>query len=801
MKKNILFLLAVLFLACSPRKNSFANRKYQNFTTFYNVLFNGEEAFSSEIEQRQKAHRDNFYAPYIRLITYEEQASEESMADMGLSSDGPPPDFFRETGSTAPQPVSSRGVNTAQIAEIKATKAIEKHSMMFDGVEKNKSIFDAYLLLAKARILQNKNLEALEALNKAQKVFPKDKRLPLIKIYEAYTFGKLKDYYRADEAFRELKEQKIKKSYRKLLSIFYSETLLQANKREEAIEELEEAYALNKSPKLRSRIAFLRGQILASLGKNEEARASFITAYKKAKDFELEVKSQIEIAKTFRGKDADYQEAIEYLENISKKGTYASRKNEFFYAMGIVALNSGDKEGAMNYFRKATKEKISDPQLRGETYFEMGKKFFAENDYLGAGVYFDSAYAVMNHPPTKEKLKSLSKNIKQISTNYYLVKKNDSILKLVNMPEPERRQFFLNYIEKIKEKEEKELQLNKKKEKEKDNFTPASFSFTGNNPSTGSFMDFGTGKGFYFANASTIAKGQNAFRQVWGDRVLADNWRNSARVNTLQDLKKEALGTASAPDPRRLEPEFYLEKLPSGKEEMMSLKKARDTASLGLGRMYEDFFSNTALATKTLYDLVDARPDSETELQALYLIFSMNYEKSPAAAERAKQLILERHPYTSYAEFVKNPQKKNLTQSSQEVEKAYEDAFLLYSEEKFEASKKAIEIALQKYSQDRLVPKFLLLQAFNTGKTAGKEVMILQLEQLMLNFGKTPEGLKASEMLKTIKSDLKPELFDNTGAASSMNALPSTDAVLNKDDASASQGEKNNKKAGKKTTP
>ncbi len=46
---------------------------------------------------------------------------------------------------------------------MKAQKAIDKHSMLFKGEEKNKTIFDAYLVLAKARLFQNKPLEALDA--------------------------------------------------------------------------------------------------------------------------------------------------------------------------------------------------------------------------------------------------------------------------------------------------------------------------------------------------------------------------------------------------------------------------------------------------------------------------------------------------------------------------------------------------------------------------------------------------------------------------------------------------------------
>jgi hypothetical protein len=40
------------------------------------------------------------------------------------------------------------------------------------------------------------------------------------------------------------------------------------------------------------------------------------------------------------------------------------------------------------------------------------------------------------------------------------------------------------------------------------------------------------------------------------------------------------------------------------------------------------------------------------------------------------------------------------------------------------------------------------LNAYNAGKTAGKEIMILQLEQIVLNYGNTPEGKKAKDLLK-----------------------------------------------------
>ena len=769
MKKNIPFLLALtIILACSPRKDGFVNRKYQGFTTQYNVLFNGQEALKSELTNREKSYKDNFYAPYIKLLTYEEQASASTMDNLGFTPNKegvPPSDFFRDD---APDNSSGNTGNTAgalQVAEIKALKAIEKHSMLFNGKEKNKKIFDAYLLLAKARLFQGKALEALDAINIMKKNFAKDKRLNLVKIYEAYAYGKMKDYYQADENFRDLKEEKLRKSEKKLLSVFYSEMLLEAGKKEEAITELEEAYQFNKNKKLRSRIAFLRGQILASLGENEKARESFVTAYKNARDFEFEVKSQIEIAKTFNGKDDEYEGAKKYLENISKKGTYASRKNEFYYALGLMANKAGKKDEAQDYFKKSVKEKISDSQIRGLAYYEIGKKHFDENDYLSAGVYYDSAYAAMNYPPAKENLKSLTENIKQVSKNYYLIKKNDSILNLTKMSNDERIAYFNKHIETLKTKEAKQELERKKTEKEKNNkFETTDFALLNGTDNSNSFMDFtGGSKSFYFANQSTISKGESAFKQIWGNRASTDNWRTSTKQNSIEDLKNEALGINSAPNPRRYEPDFYIEKIPTKTEELAALKKDRDTASLGLGRMYDNFFSNIPLATKTLYDLVDSETDEDTEQQALYHIFSMNYEKNPKDAERAKQLILEKYPYTSIAEFVKNPKKAEFTSSNTDVQKKYIDAYKLYEEGKYEDSRKLIEEAIQQFPKDVLIPKFTLLQAFNTAKTAGKEIMILQLEQIMLNYPKTPEGIKAKEMLQFLKSDLKVEQLDVNG--------------------------------------
>ncbi len=789
MRKYLLIILAIFSVAaCNPRtkKKKTKSGPINRFMTFHNTLFNSREAFLAEMESRDKSHIDNFYDPYISVYTTEDNISDIQngmSSNAGNDTDMDAPRGLRSnknfSGNFSSSQSNKKGATALQITEAKALKTISKYSVLVSGVERNKKIFDAYMLLAKARMYQGKYLESLDALSYIFNTMSKDKRLPLAKIYQAANYSKMKEYYRADEVFRDLEEDpkiKLSREQLRILKVYQADNFLKWGKKELAAEVLEDAFTYNKNRKIKSRIAFLRGQILAGLGKKSEARESFAAAYKYANSYEFEVKSQIEIAKTFDGKADSYDEAMAYLDKIAKKGTYASRKNELYYASGLVAASATKDSIADSFFRKALKEKQSDPQIRGLTYSELAKKYFAKDDYLTAGIYYDSALAVMTYKPEKDRLTELTANIKKLSKNYYIVKKNDSILALTKMTDAEKRDYFTKYIDKIKQKEAA-AELEKRKAERSKGFDNSDYNansiFANNSTDSNSFQNFGINTGgstFYFANSNNIPRGENAFRQVWGSRTLQDNWRYSAKAATIEDMKNEALGIANVPDPRRLEPEFYIEKIPTSKQELDNLKKQRDTASLGMGRMYENFFGNTKLATKTLYDLVDSKPDEETDLMALYNIFIFNYEKNPTDAERAKQIILQKYPYTSYAEFVKNPKSKDFNKSTESVEKLYADAYKLYLTEKYAESSAMIDKAIADNPKDALVPKFYLLNAYNSGKTAGKEIMILQLEQIALNYGNTPEGKKAKDLLKFLKSDVKLELTDESGNTISQNS-------------------------------
>ena len=192
MKKNILLLTSLMvFVACSTKKDAFINRTYQNFTSYYNTLFHGNEALKSELKAKKKEHKDNFYDGYIEVFPQNSLTTEDETISLMASQ------FFGGENNQNQRNTTS----SFQIAEEKALKVIENNSMIFKGIEKNKEIFNAYILLAKARIYRGKLFEALDALGQIYFTMPQDKRLPLAKIYEGLIYTKLKNHIRAEDIF------------------------------------------------------------------------------------------------------------------------------------------------------------------------------------------------------------------------------------------------------------------------------------------------------------------------------------------------------------------------------------------------------------------------------------------------------------------------------------------------------------------------------------------------------------------------------------------------------------------------
>ena len=105
-KQFFLLLFLVFVAACSTKKNTFLSRNSHALSTKYNILYNGGVGFDKGVQTIKSNNDDDFW----QLLPPEKMQLKEEI----LSSSKPSNADF-------------------ELAETKATKAIQKHSMNIGG--------------------------------------------------------------------------------------------------------------------------------------------------------------------------------------------------------------------------------------------------------------------------------------------------------------------------------------------------------------------------------------------------------------------------------------------------------------------------------------------------------------------------------------------------------------------------------------------------------------------------------------------------------------------------------------------
>ena len=254
MKKILLYssfivVFILLIIACTPNANTYYNRQMQPIVTKYNVLFNGEEAYAKGVNELRDKYQDNF----AEILPVEPIGMSGKVQLDGIGN----PNFER--------------------AEEKAIKTIQRHSMVFKGIQRNYKIDDAYMLLGQARYYNERFFPALEAFNHLLTNYGVSERIPEATIWAQKTNLRLgKDKVVIEKLIAFLKENP--KIHRNDKAEAYA-TLGQAYINQELYPEAAEAlyyagkYTRNKA--LRGRYYFIAAQLYEKQHQKDSAEVAF----------------------------------------------------------------------------------------------------------------------------------------------------------------------------------------------------------------------------------------------------------------------------------------------------------------------------------------------------------------------------------------------------------------------------------------------------------------------------------------------------------------------------------------------
>lgn len=752
MKTNILKYLSIfgflLFLiACSVKRNTFISRNSHALSTKDNILYNGGLALDKGILELKSQYKDNFWEP---LPIERMQVKPENALP----------------GDAQPNPNFSR-------AETKATKAIQKHSMNIGGSEKNYQMDEAHLLLGKARYYDQRFIPALEAFNYVLYKHANSNKINEVKIWREKTNMRLDNDAIAVENLRKLFEEiKYKNQIYADANATLSQAFLNLGEKDSAVARLKLARDFTKSKEEKARYRFILGQLYEQLGHKDSAYIS----YQEVIDMKRKAARQYVIHAHLRQaglNDFEKGDTLAFLEKYNK--LLKDRENRPYlnfinYEMGLFYDKNKNYPKAKKYYNTSLNSRVSDKYLVASNYRNLGDIYFNEAKYVIAGKYYDSTL-VQLEPRTREHkfIQKKRDNLVDVIKYEGIATRNDSIIKVYGLSESEKIAYFETYASKLKVEDEKRtLALEKANEKggvdadgRNTNRNPDGRK-TPTDPDAARAADPSYSSGnsnFYFYNPATVAFGKKEFKKKWGERAYKNNWRISQdKSNAIADngegeeqenAAKEAAAKKDeiASDPKYTA-DFYIRQLPKSQTAIDSITKERNFAYYQLGVIYKEKFKEYKLAANKLETLLENKPEERLILPSMYNLYKIYDIIDKEKALAMKNKIITQFPDSRYAQILGNTS-GSAAALTDTPEANYDKLFKQYQEGDIKGALAGLDVAIDQFAGEEVVPKLELLKANVTARLKGLGEYRKSLNFVALNYPNSEEGKRAEVLLQT----------------------------------------------------
>lgn len=787
--KHSFFIAFILFLvACSTKKDTFLSRNLHALSTRDNILYNGQIGLDKGIQEIKTGSKDNFWKrlPIERMQIIDDNAA-----------------------------VKTKNANF-ELAEAKATKAIQKHSMNIGGQEKNYQIDEAYLLLGEARYYDQRFIPALDAFNYILYKYPTSSNIYQAKIWREKTNMRLgndaqviknisklldeKDFKKAKTAketaniaigtdgklinyeSKRSKELKLKKQVIADANALLSQSFLNMEEKDSAIAKLKVAEIFTKVNSERARYRFILGQLYQEKGVKDSAvycYQSVIDMNRKA-EREIIIQAYAKKAQLFDYQNGDKDSFVKTYNKL-----IADRENRpfldvIYHQMGVFYDKQNKQELAKEFYNASLKSKSLDAYLVASNYRNLGDMHFKNTEYPIAAKYYDSTLVKLE-AKTREyiHIKKVRKDLDEVIEYESIAKENDSILNILAMSDTNRILYFEKHIDQLKKSDAAKKLLEEKEKKiaaniDRNNINSADDPIPSKAPTkksslappsmpTASAND--AANTFYFYNPSTVAFGKIEFKKKFGNRTLGGNWRLSTNKSEAVDgAVSDSTATAKVETAKEVEQyttAFYLDQLPKTQAEIDEIAKKRNFAYYQLGVIYKEKFKEYKLAGQKLEQLLANNPEEKLILPSMYNLYKIYQITDIAKAEEMKARISSQYPNSRYAEIINNVN-PNSVSSKETPEDVYDKWYKLYEEEHFAEVLAKLDDLILQYSGDEIVSKFELLKANVLGKLNGLEAYKNALQYVADNYPTSEEGKSAREILTNQIPSLEKMNFSST---------------------------------------
>jgi hypothetical protein len=713
------FITAFVVVGCSRKKDKFLNKNFHSITTKYNYLYNGNLLLDNALESLNDQEKDNFW----KLLPLEKYNSEEIDKD------------FQNDIQT---PFSQ--------AEEKAVLAIQKHSMNINGKEENPIMDEAYLLLGKSRYYDKRFIPSLEAFNYILFKYPTSQYINHVKIWKEKINIRLGQSETAIVNLKELiLDNKLENQDLAEANIYLAQAYINTKSQDSATSCLKIARQLISEKPLRARYNYILGQLYDDFKNKDSANTLYNEniSYKRKIPREFLIHSHIRRTTNTDSINNSIIELQELVENIENKPFLGS----LFHQIATLNLRQQKDSVATKFFNRSLESIVNDEYLERVNYQKLAEINFDNNEYLSAGLYYDSTLTKLEKK-TKlyRQIKKKRDNLKDVILYENITKHNDSILALVKMSNDDREEYFKSYIDELRRIEEKR----KKEEKKQTDF--GSQNVFDQQPKA---YDKAL---FYFYNPNAVAYGKSAFTKKWGKRKLVNNWRWSIQFDDLKS-KNEKITILQVPKDSIYSIAYYTNRLPKSSKTIDSLKLVTNDAYYKLGAIYKDQFKEFEISNQKLTTLLSNNPETFLIPPAKYSIYK-NYISlgQEMKAAQIKEDIIINYPTSKYAEFLLNPE-ETLSDTENNSMEIYKTIYDEYNNQNYLDAIALCNTNIKKLYESPIIPKIEMLKAVSIAKEFGYKRYMEQLNFIKVNYSNSIEGKEAEFIIKNVLPILSSTVF------------------------------------------
>jgi tetratricopeptide (TPR) repeat protein len=708
----LLFLLIFLFLATCAPKDTVTSRAYHNITAHYNGYYYAREEVLGIEETIRKSHVDD----YNRILR-----------------------IFPLFDSTLAKSYDKEIQETIKMASL----AIQHHP-------NSKWVDDAYILVGKARLYSldwGNAIQTFKYVNSPKLTKNKDARHKAL-IVLIRTFTEHKEFNNAQSAIDYLEKQELNRENKKDFALEKALFFQIQGDYDKMVRNLAEADPYLTKKDRKGRIYFIIGQVYQKLGFESEAYNYYKKCLATNPEYEVDFYARLYLAQvTEISRSKNVNAARKSFKRLLKDRKNKDFQDKIYYEMGMFELKQKNLRQAIDDFNLSIRTG-SNSRIDGESFLRLGLIYYDTlKDYKKSQAYYDSAINVLpkdyeGYARIKARQEVLNEFVKQLQT----IQWQDSLLELAALDTTALRAQVASIVEEKKKRDELAAAAQKKK-KNRVAIDARSSTFGSEGEEAPAIATEGEGTDWYFGNTSAMAIGQNEFKRVWGNIGLEDNWRRSmrgdAQKNNAPAENTEGQEPADKPkpevktaDPVAAEYARIDKEIPRTEEQRAEALKKIEDAYFALGDIYYFKLEEPANAIETYVTMLNRFPETEYEPEVLYKLYLMSKDK-PGEAARYASILKEKHPNSTFARILSNPDYlKESGEAAEKQKKLYKIAYDNFQIGNYAEARTVIAEA-EALGETAFKPRLDLLKILITGETEDISRYQFELEEYAKTY---PDG-------------------------------------------------------------